>query len=226
MKNRLSALPALLVSLAALFLAMPVFAGALEDMEEALIRGSDKDAIALINRGVDVNSVDVQGNTLLIQTIRRDMPEFFSFLVQKRARLNTRNRNGETAVSIAAFLGRSQYVQRLVEAGAEINYFGWTPLAYAAYNGHTDIVEYLIQHGAEVNGKTGNGSTPLFFAARYDHIDTVKALLKDGADPNALNENNDTAVDWAIKGKNTDIEDVLRTAGGRFGKSITIDVAK
>ena len=103
-----------------------------------------------------------------------------------------------------------KYVQRLVEAGAEVNYFGWSPLSYAAYNGHTPIVEYLIKRGAEVDGKTENGSTALFFAARFGHVDTVRMLLQHQADATIINDNDETAVDWALKGNNTDIEGILR----------------
>ncbi len=201
-------------------------AGAFEDLEEAMIRSNAADAISLIKRGVDVNTVDKTGNSLLTQAIRRDIPELFDYLIQRRARLNTRNRNGETALSIAAYTGKLNYVQRLVEAGAEVNSYGWPPLSYAAFNGHLEIVDYLLKHGAEINAKTENGSTALFFAARYGHMEVVKLLLKSNADPRIANENDETAVDWALKSSNTDIEDILRAAGGRSGKSVTIDVSK
>ncbi len=201
-------------------------AGAFEDLEEAMIRSNAADAISLIKRGVDVNTVDKTGNSLLTQAIRRDIPVLFDYLIQRRARLNTRNRNGETALSIAAYTGKLNYVQRLVEAGAEVNSYGWPPLSYAAFNGHLEIVDYLLKHGAEINAKTENGSTALFFAARYGHMEVVKLLLKSNADPGIANENDETAVDWALKSSNTDIEDILRAAGGRSGKSVTIDVSK
>jgi ankyrin repeat protein len=199
--------------LVALTLSAPVFAGAYEDMEEAMSRGDTRAVVALIERGMEVNTVDRQGNTLLIQSIRRDLPEMFDYLMQRKARVNLRNRNGETALSIAAYLGRAQYAQRLVEAGAEVNFFGWPPLVYAAYNGHTEIVDYLIEHGAEVDAKAENGSTALFFAARLGHIETVEALLAHQADPSIVNDSGETALDWALKGNNTRIADLLRAEG-------------
>ena len=201
-------------------------AGAYEDMEEAIIRSDASAAISLINRGMDVNTVDRQGNTLLIQSVQRDLPQLFDYLLQRRARLNSRNRNGESALSIAAYLGRETYVRRLVESGAQVNFFGWSPLSYAAFNGHTAIAEYLLKQGAEVDGKTENGSTALFFAARFGHADTVRLLLEHHANPSILNENDETAVDWALKGNNTDIEAILRQAGGRSGKRMTIELSK
>ena len=77
-----------------------------------------------------------------------------------------------------------------------------------------------------MNAKTGNGSTALFFASRFGHIDVVHLLLKNQADPTVENENGETAVDWALKSANTDIEAILREAGGRSGKKVVLDVAK
>ena len=212
--------------LLALLLPILAFAGAYEDLEEALIRSNSDAVIDLIKRGIDINTVDRQGNSLVTQSVQRDLPELFDYLLQRRARVNTKNKNGESALSIAAYMGRMKYVQRLVEAGAEINFFGWPPLSYAAYNGHTEIVEYLIKRGAEVDGTTENGSTALFFAARFGHIGTVRTLLAHQADPTIVNDKEETAVDWALKGQNTDIEDLLRKAGGRSGKSVTIELSK
>lgn len=210
----------------ALLLPALVHAGAYEDMEEALIRNDSGAAIELLKRGMDVNTVDRAGNTLLIQAMRSDVPELIDYLLQRRARVNTRNRNGETALSIAAYTGNLPQVKRLVEAGAEVNFYGWTPLAYAAYNGHLEIVDYLLKHGAEINAKTQNGSTALFFAARFGHLEVVKLLLKNKADATIANESGETAIDWALKSRNTDIEALLRDAGGRSGKSVVIELAK
>ncbi|MDR2787163.1 MAG: ankyrin repeat domain-containing protein [Candidatus Accumulibacter sp.] len=212
MKDRLLASFALIL---AFVFSVPVFAGAYEDMEEALARGDTGAVIALINRGMDVNTVDRQGNTLLIQSIQRDLPELFDHLMKIRARINRRNRNGETALSIAAYLGRIDHVRRLVEAGAEMNFFGWPPLAYAAYNGHVKIVDYLIEKGAEVDARTENGSTALFFASRFGHDETVRALLKHRADPTIVNDRNETAADWAAKGGHSGIEALLRVSEDR-----------
>lgn len=211
-----------------LILLLPALAsaGAYEDMEEALIRNDSTSAIELLKRGMDVNTVDRTGNTLLIQAMRRDVPELVDYLLQRRARINSRNRNGETALSIAAYVGKLAYVKRLVEAGAEVNFYGWSPLSYAAYNGHREIVDYLLKHGAEIDAKTENGSTALFFAARFGHLEVVELLLKNKADPKIANENGDTAVDWALKSDNTDIADLLRAAGGRSGRSLVIELGK
>jgi ankyrin repeat protein len=211
-----------------LFLLLPtlVFAGVYHDMEKALISGDTPAAINLINRGVDINTVDIAGNSLLIQSVRQDNKELFDYLLQRRARLNLRNRNGETALSLAAYTGKLPFVQRLLEAGAEVNMYGWSPLAYAAFNGHVAIAELLLKRGAEINAQTENGSTALLLAARYGFIEIVDLLLKNKADPNVANQNDETAMDWALRTSNTDIVERLRQAGGRSGDALVIEISK
>ena len=212
--------------LLSLCLPLIALAGAYEDMEEAMIRKDAAAIIALIDRGMDVNTVGRNGDSLLIQAIRQDMPELVDKLMGRRARLNARNRSGETALSIAAFGGKLAYVQRLVEAGADVNFYGWPPLTYAAFNGHHEIAVYLLKRGAEINAKTENGSTALFFAARNGHTEVVRLLLAHEADPMIANQNDETAVDAAIKGKHDDSLALLRDAGGRSGKTMVLDLSR
>ena len=209
-----------------LLLSGTVLAGAYEDMEAAMIIRDSNAVIGLLDRGMDVNTVSRSGDTLLIQAIRSDMPVLVDALLQRRARLNFRNRNGETALSIAAFIGKMDYVRRIVESGAEINFYGWPPITYAAFNNHPGIVEYLIKKGAEINAKTETGATALYLASRNGHVEVVKLLLRYEADPTIANQNGETAVDAAMAGNHDEILDLLRAAGGRSGKSLTLDLSK
>ena len=201
-----------LVLLFALLLPSMVTAGAQEDMEEALISGDTSWAIKLVDQGMNVNSVDAAGNTLLMQAVQRDNGDFLEQLLKRRARLNTRNRNHETALSLAAFKGNLPIVRRLVEAGADVNLYGWPPLIYAAFNGHTTVVEYLITRSADIDATTENGSTALFFAARFGHLKIVELLLQNKADASIANDRGATAEDWARQTGNTNIADILRQA--------------
>ena len=147
----------------ALLLPMMASAGVYEDMEEAIIRGDSSDAIALLKRGMDVNSVDRDGNTLLIQGIRRNMPEFIDYLVKHRARLNLRNKNGESALSIAAFLGQLPQVKLLVEHlnSRDMTGFSLTTTAQVLSVldevGHSNaFLQYDVYHAQRMEGELAN----------------------------------------------------------------------
>ncbi|MQY50819.1 ankyrin repeat domain-containing protein [Rhodocyclus tenuis] len=209
----------------ALMLPLAASAGVYDDMLTALRSGDNGAVVALLDRGVDVNTVDRNGDTLLMLAVRENNAELLDQLLLRRARLNSRNRNGDTALRLAAFAGQEAFVHRLVEAGAAVNMYGWTPLAYAAYNGHASIVDYLLKRGAEIDARTENGSTALMVAARNGHQAVVEVLLQHHANPNLVNENNDAALDWAERSGNTQIAALLRAAGGHAGSAIVIELA-
>ena len=80
--------------------------------------------------------------------------------------VNYRNKNGDTMLNYAAFLGQEEIVELLINNGAEVNAKGlanWTPLHLAAHNNNEQIAQMLIAKGAEINPYTsqGFGGTPL-----------------------------------------------------------------
>lgn len=217
---------AIALCLFSLLLPVHALAGVYEEMLTTLKSGDTAGSIALLNRGVDVNTVDSAGNTLVMLAVREDNEALLEQLLLRRARVNVRNRNGDTALRLAAFGGKLSFVQRLVEAGAEVNMYGWSPLSYAAFNGHTEIVDYLLKRGAEIDAVTENGATALMIAVRNGHRELVDLLLQRAANPNIANENGDTALDWAEKvnnANNTEMIQHLRDAGARSGKALSID---
>ena len=61
-------------------------------------------------------------------------------------------------------------------------------------------------------------------AVRGGYLEMVNLLLKARADVNKANENGDTALDFALRTQNSDIAAVLRKAGGRSGKAVTLEI--
>ena len=62
---------------------------------------------------------------------------------------------------------------------------GQSALTMAAALPKTDIAELLITHGADVNARSNDGATPLMAAIITGHKETAKLLLRKGADVNA-----------------------------------------
>jgi len=117
----------------------------------------------------------------------------------------------------AARLGRSDIVEPLVRAGADIDGYdrrGFTPLILAAYSGHLDTVETLIEAGANPCKPDANqGNTAQMGAAFKGENAIAERLLKAGCDVNARNHAGQTALMMAALFNRTHQIELLVTAG-------------
>jgi hypothetical protein len=86
-------------------------------------------AVSLMTCGVDVNSYDSRGTTVLMAFVKfmKDedddemLAKLLRMLIEKGACIDRRNRVGETALHIAVRLGRAKATQVLLESGANIH---------------------------------------------------------------------------------------------------------
>lgn len=193
-----------------LALAAPVWADSYDDALSAAALGQDGDLSTLLRKGLDPETVDASGNTLLILAARDGHLSTVELLLKHRAKVTARNAAGDSALMMAVLKGERAVVARLLDAGAPINQAGWTPLMYAAFEGHADIVSLLLARGAEVDARAPNQATPLMLAARNGHLDAARVLLKAGADPTLRNDQGFTADAWAAANGNTDAADLVK----------------
>ncbi|MCP3978617.1 MAG: PQQ-binding-like beta-propeller repeat protein [bacterium] len=93
--------------------------------------------------------------------------------------------DGGHALRDAARAGDRATVERLVEAGADVNAktsYGATALSYAADKGHVEIVRFLLERGADVNATDSfYNATPVLWASFNEHVEIVELLLSKGA---------------------------------------------
>ena len=68
------------------------------------------------------------------------------------------------------------------DVNEQTEYYGSTTLHAASENGHVEVVERLIQAGGELNRGDKWGDTPLHNASMYGHVEVITALLAAGAD--------------------------------------------
>lgn len=216
----------LLISLCfALSIPALVQAATYDDLMNAAKLGDQTEIEGLLNKGVDVNTTDPAGNTLLIIAAREGNLALVDTLIKWRAKLNARNSHGDSALRLAALKGHLSIVQRLVEAGAPVNTPDWTPLIYASFSGNLPIIKYLLEQKADINAASANGTTALMAALRQGQFETAKFLLQvPNIDLNLLNEKNETALDVALRTNNTELLDTIRQRGGRSAQSVTLEI--
>ncbi|WP_395004693.1 ankyrin repeat domain-containing protein [Undibacterium sp.] len=160
----------------------------------------------------DINLAEAdRGESLLMISIRENSQRVFAYLVQyPKIQLDQRAKNGDTALMLAAYLEQKDKVQRLIDAGAQVNQEGWTALHYATVVGNFEIVTMLIERHADINAETPNKTTPLMLAARRGEMNVVKYLIAEGADITSKNMLGWTAYDFAVESERRDIATLLQ----------------
>ncbi len=136
----------------------------------------------------------------------------------------------------AARLGRTDMIDPLLKAGADINAYddrGFTPLILAAYNGQLSTVDALIAKGANAcRPDRDQGNTAQMGVAFKGEDAIATRLLKAGCDVNARNNAGQTALMMASLFNRTRQVDMLLAAGadrtiqdaaGRSASSVAAD---
>ncbi len=174
----------------------------------------------LLENGADVNVQDESwlktGRTPLMYAVLQGDAALVQAFLAKGARQDLKNKDGETALSLAKKDGLT-YIAQLLEKSAEGGGSSQPPdlsnhpLVTAIKEGRSEQAKALIAKGANVNLRTLTGSTPLMYAADGNHLEMVRLLLKHGADVNAKNGPNNTALIYAsIKGHEGVVHELLR----------------
>lgn len=158
------------------------------------------DVKTMVSRGIDVNSVNAEGEPAIMQAIKEGAWQVFDLLAaDRRTNVNAQNRLGETPLMYLAVVGESERARKLIQRGAEVNRLGWTPLQYAASRGHLSMVNLLLANDAHVNAPGPDGTTALMMAAFSGEQPIVQRLLDAGADPTMQTLQKERAADWARK---------------------------
>ena len=157
-----------------------------EDVENffsAIINGNLKEAKALLNKGVNVNSTNIYGETALMFAVRDK--KMLKFLLKSGANASIASRFGTTALMHAAVHSDIEIVKMLLSAGAYVNSTdanGRSALLFAAVDGRDEIVNLLLLSGADTNLKDSTGSTAACYAKAGDHKKVKKLLKSIGAE--------------------------------------------
>jgi len=185
-------------------------AGSYDDFFTAIKRDDANTVIGLLNRGFDANTLDPAGEHGLLLAIREPSLEVVAVLINwPKSKVETRNRQDESPLMLAAINGLTEICQQLIRKGADVNKPGWTPLHYAATHGHLEVMNLLLENYAYIDAASPNGSTPLMMAASYGTPMAVKLLLEAGADPMLKNDLGLSAIDFAQRANRTESAEII-----------------
>lgn len=146
----------------------------------------------LVSYGANINQQHKNTSlTPLMATIQNQKGEYANYLLQKGAKLNYKNDDGETALMMAIDYsdGKSDnLIKKMIESGADLDIVarnGSTALSIACYKGDSRTVKLLLENKAKtVVSKSQKNEIPILNACYAGSLDCVKLLLKYGADIN------------------------------------------
>lgn len=123
--------------------------------------------------------------------------------------------DGKTAMINAAWRGRREIIEILLDHGTDIEIADnrkRTPLMWGAINGQSSVVTTLINAGAELDIPDDENVTALMRAAWNGHLSIVNQLLAAGADPNRRDDNGVSAIEHAKREGHNAIAESLKIA--------------
>src|SRR5712692_4219339 len=115
------------------------------------------------------------------------------------AAINSRSKDGFTALHFACFFGQPESARLLIENGAAVDAVAANPtqvmpLHSAASSRNLEAARLLLEHGAPVNARQQAGWVPIHAAAQNGDRPMVELLLKHHADPKLANDQGKTSA--------------------------------
>lgn len=131
--------------------------------------------------------------------------------------LNAYDRNGWTALQLAAYFGHRSAVDYLLSRGTDLHAQSHNEMANTALHGaiagkRTEIVSVLLDRGAKAETTDSDGNTALLLAAHEGTPEIVDMLLRHGVNVNVRRKDGLTPLGVAMKESPAAV-DLLRTRG-------------
>lgn len=144
--------------------------------------------IAGKKKALDIFEAASLGRLALLKEMARDP-----------AVVNSRSKDGFTALHFAGFFGQPESARLLIEAGAAVDAVAANPMAVmpphsAASARNLETVRLLLAHGAPPNARQHGGWAPLHATAQNGDRAMVELLLQHGADSKLANDEGKTAA--------------------------------
>ena len=214
------------IALLTIGLLQPAAAAVVDDYFLAIKNDNDGEVVTILFRGFDANTLDSQGrHGLHVAMLEGSLKVAKTLLDLSGTKVDTRSKNDETPLMIAALKGHTAFAKRLIARGADVNKTGWTPLHYAATGGHVEMIKLLLDEHAYIDTESPNKSTPLMMAAEYGSEAAVKLLLQEGADTTVKNQLGLNAADFAAKAERMDLARYLDKLANEGVNPVTGDAA-
>lgn len=188
-------------------------AGAYDEILDAAEQRDSEKVVDLLRRGMDVNTADPQGNSLLMIAARTDNQILLKFLLENRANVNRRNRFGDSATLMGCVKGHLEIVKLLHAQGGDLEPPGWSCLHYSVFAQNGALADWLVGQRVKLDQRAPNGQTALMLAVKHGSMEDVKRLVDADADMDLQDFDGVTALGLARKLGKSGIADFLAEEG-------------
>jgi ankyrin repeat protein len=147
----------------------------------------------LIRNGADANTGNSNWTPVMtaawaMGSLRRQSKKnvlpILKLLLAKGAKVNARDRAGQTALSLAAAVGDVAALRVLLRAGAYIHIRdrkGNGALMGAVQHHNSETIKFLLEQGINANARNKEGKTVLAYAEECEADEIVQLLVQHGA---------------------------------------------
>jgi ankyrin repeat protein len=142
------------------------------------------------------------------------VPRLEQLLAQDAAAVNSFAPDGFQPLGLAAFFGRHEAAELLLQRGGEVNTAshnaqGVNALHAALSSADPEFARSLIAAGADVNAPQASGVTPLHETAFNGYLELTRVLLEHGANPSVRDASGKTPADFAREHGHTAVAEIL-----------------
>lgn len=165
-----------------------------------------------------INIQDDRGFTPLMNATISESLESMQRLLDLGADVDSRNKEGASALHFAAADGNVARLQLLCDNGAHVSFLSasGSPLHWAAARGHAPAIRFLLSRGADVNQTNNEGIPVLLAAAASGGWAAVQALVENGADVGTIVSGHLTTLHICAEGGgNEAVASIVNTETGR-----------
>jgi uncharacterized protein len=151
---------------------------------------------AFAQKGMD--QININGQFVI--AARAGMLDRVTALLAEGAKVNSRDRNGDSPLNMAAAKGNIALVDVLLKADADVNLAnlaGVTPLMGACFGASPDVVRKLLSANARIDPLDRVKKNAATYAAANGCTGCLLELLQAGAPVNGILDNDLTLLMWA-----------------------------
>lgn len=174
----------------------------------------------ILDSGADINYQSPDGYDVLIHAMYgrdilqdQNLISTLNLLISRGVAVNGISSYGESAIKVAAHIGRFDAVKLLLNAGANPEQLGWTELMHAIVFDSLEQVKLLLEEGADKDVRDCWHRTPWLLSVQMGELAKAKLLLAATANHNDVGNCGKTPLMYAIESDKPEVLEWLIVEG-------------